>query len=416
MSGKIIFPEAKSTDDVLKNKVNNFISNFSVFEIAKKASLVLYFDKKSQAYYLICHLTGSELVEKVDLEATLDSSEDEGIYKLNRDLTEDKAAYKVMESDARSGRSFEDLVLEYDTEYRPDTPLKVYGGQHRIKAIQESGKTKKSTIHGVRVYFNLSKSQKVEIATVNNTSIAVPNDLLDRMEEQLLGPELRNWCQKAGLLEKGEDFADKRDPKSPTVRIARTLIVNFYKGKASKTDMFHQPVLCKSGKSDKDYANIRDNIEWNDHALLEMGKQFSILHTKQRSAILKKEGSSTEFARKALSYSVVASWAYASGLYQKDTDLLQKHYSLPNRVAETTDPLNAKVLSEARHKTIDPDTYRGLGTRSDANELGRMFEVFHLLTTKTPEKGITKKLAEAAIKSYEAKKASNVANLAMKNL
>ncbi len=355
-------------------------------------------------------------MKKVDLEATLDSNEDDGVYKLNRDLTEDKAAYKVMESDAKSGRSFEDLVLEYDTQYRSETPLKVYGGQHRIKAIQESGKTKKSTIHGVRVYFNLSKNQKVEIATVNNTSIAVPNDLLDRMEEQMLGPQLRNWCQKVGLLEQGKDFADKRDPEYPTVRIARTLIVNFYKGKNAKQEALHQPILCKSGKSDNDYNSIRSSIEWDDSALLEMGKQFSSLHTKQRNTILNKESSSTEFARKALSYSVVASWAYASGLYQRDKNLLQNHYSLPEKTTGISDPLNAKILSEARHKSIDPDTYRGLGTRSDANELGRMFEVFNLLATKTPSKGITKKLAEAAIKSHEAKKASNAADLAMKNL
>ena len=42
-----------------------------------------------------------------------------------------------MESDALKGRSFEDLVIEYDTSYKADRPLKVFGGQHRIEAIKE---------------------------------------------------------------------------------------------------------------------------------------------------------------------------------------------------------------------------------------------------------------------------------------
>lgn len=45
-----------------------------------------------------------------------------------------------------------------------------------------------------------------------------------------------------------------------------------------------------------------------------------------------------------------------------------------------------------------------------------MFEVFDLLATKTPSKGITKKLAEAAIMSYEAKKAVNASESAKKKL
>src|SRR4030043_1533387 len=152
-----------------------------------------------------------------------------------------------MEKDAFQGRSFEDMVIEYDTSYRSDLPLKVYGGQHRIRAITKAEKQKGSTVHGIRVYFNLSREQKVEIATINNTSISVPNDLLDRMREQLLGSELRDWCQTVGLLERGEDFADRRSPDAPTVRVARTMLVYFYMGlDANQLDDFHQPIICKS--------------------------------------------------------------------------------------------------------------------------------------------------------------------------
>jgi len=60
-------------------------------------------------------------------------------------------------------------------------------------------------------------------------------------------------------------------------------------------------------------------------------------------------------------------------------------------------------------KGTDPDTYRGLGTRSGPKELGRMLEVFMVLAMKGKKK-ITKELANAAIQSYEAKKAVHEAD------
>ena len=374
----------------------------------------MYFDKKSSAYYFICHIDGKTLASKCDLEASLDSGEEDEIYKLNRDITEDNAAYKLMEKDAIEGRSFEDLVVEYDTSYQNSKPLKAYGGQHRIRAITTALKKDIDVFHGVRVYFNLSREQKVEIATVNNTSIAVPNDLLDRMREQLLGSELRDWCQTVNLLDAGEDFADRRSHTIPTVRIARTLIVNYYKGLKASSDDFHEPILCKSGGLDEDYDKIRQEINWIDEKLLEMGKQFIRLHRLQRERVSERENNnSAEFARKVFSLSVVASWAYAAGLFQKNDEYLGYHYLLPDSVSPPADPLNAKALSEARLKGVDKDTYRGLGTRSDANELGRMLEVFVVLATRASKKRITKDLANAAIQSYEAKRATHIADKAL---
>jgi hypothetical protein len=369
--------------------------------------LLLYFDEKSEAYYLMCHLDGKVLTQHCDLEASLDADEDDEIYKLNREITEDQAAYKLMEEDALNGRSFEDLVLEYDTSYHTTKPLKVYGGQHRLRAITKVENNKGSVLHGVRVYFELSREQKVEIATVSNTSIAVPNDLLDRMREQLLGSELRDWCQAVGLLDKGVDFADRRSPDTPTVRIVRTLLVNFYLGmNAAKLNDFHQPIICKSGGIDEDYLGVRSSVNWSDESLKEMGQHFARLHKLQRDSVIsRQEDNYAEFARKALSLSVVAGWAYAAGLFQRDKGLLNTHYSLAKSTSPPEDPLNAKALSLARLKGTDPDTYRGLGTRSSPKELGRMLEVFIVLATKASKKRITKELANAAIQSYEAKRA-----------
>ena len=145
-----------------------------------------------------------------------------------------------------------------------------------------------------------------------------------------------------------------------------------------------------------------------------MGKEFARLHLAQRKSVSgREEDTNAEFARKAISLAVVAGWAYASGFFQRDAGCLKHHYSLPDSVTGHNDPLNAKVLSQARIKGIDPDTYRGLGARISPGELGRMLEVFIVHATKATTKKITKDLANAAIQSYEAKKATFEANKAI---
>jgi hypothetical protein len=368
----------------------------------------------------MCHIKSQELVKRTDLKATIthDDEAEDIIYKLNREITEDHIAYIKMEEDAKEGRSFEDMVMEYDKTYNDQKPLKVYGGQHRITAISNAKELQNNIYHGIRVYFDLDKSQKVEIATVNNTSITVPNDLLDRMREELLGKELRKWCQEVGLLDKKMDFADRRSPDIPTVRVVRMLLVNFYLGINKSIDIFHQPVLIKSGAEDDKYIELRKSINWNDEALLEMGREFAKLNKVQHEKInVRKKDNFAEFSRKALSYSVVASWSYAAGLFQNTNEQLKILYSLPNNLSDLEDPLNAKALSQARLKSTDPDTYRGLGARSSPNELGRMLEVFIILCTKSAQiKKITLGLANAAIQSYEAKKAMLAASKAIEKI
>jgi len=406
MNAAIVLPKQLNVPTLVTGLIEDFVEDFQPYEIKTGGKAHVLLDEKSGAYYLTCHLEGRVLTKSCDSEATLDAADDDDeIYKLNREIQEDVTAFKSMEKDASQGRRFEDLVLEYDKSYRGTKPLKVYGGQHRLRAITKAEGDKGATLHGIRVYFGLSRAQKVEIATINNTAIAVPNDLLDRMREQLLGSELRDWCQKVGLLEKGEDFSDRRSPDMPTVRLARTLLVNYYEGKDSSDADFHQPILCKSGGVDEDYLQLRDRIDWSDKELLEMGRQFARLDHKQRDTVTARDtDSNAEYARKALSLTVVASWAYAAGYFQRRPDYLQNLYSLPDNVTSNNDPLNAKALSQARHKGIDPDTYRGLGTRSGGKELGRMLEVFLVLAGKN-KKNITKELANAAIQSYEAKRA-----------
>lgn len=404
-------------DQIVIDVINEFLNDFTPLETYNGGKALVIYDEKSKAYYLPCHLKSLDFCDYTDFDATIDGSDEDELYKLNRDITENESAFFTMSSDAKSGRTFEDIVVEYDKTYNSDRPLKIYGGQHRIKAIESAKNIKADTHHGFRVYFGLTKEQKVEIATINNTSITVSNDLLDRMKEQLLGSELRDFCQKVGLLEVNQDFSDKKDSVVPTVRTARTFIVNYLKGKEALVTDFHIPVVCKSGGSDEEYMKARTIINWDDAQLQEAGRQFSLLHKTQRAKVTgRKMDYYSQFASKALSLAVVASWSYASGYYAKNKEQINILYSLVENLGLNDDPLNAKALSEARFKGTDPDTYRGLGTRNSPDELGRMLEVFLVLVEKATEKKITKNLANAAIQSYEAKKATNNANKAFSKI
>jgi hypothetical protein len=417
ISESFLVPEGFDPEPNVTENLREFLKIFKTFEENNGVKLLLLCDKRSNAFYLNCHLDSKVLASKTDSEAVLDPTESED-YKLNREIYTDNYAYRLMESDALKGRSFEDLVVEYDTSYRPDRPFKVFGGQHRILAIMEAIKKNVSVVHGIRVYFGLSIEQKANIAMANNTSIAVSNDLLDRMQEDLLGADLRNWCQAVGLLDEGQNFVDRRSPEGiPTVRIARTLLVNFYLGKDSKEDNFRVPIVCSSGPGiDEHYKNLRVNIDWLDKALQKMGFQFTRFHKLQRERVLGRDTDKyIEFANKAMHPCVAASWAYAAGFLQHDIKVLNNHYSLAD-LNPPGDPLNAKALLNARLKYVDPDTYRGLGARINNVELGRMLEVFLLQAIKATQRGITQKLANAAIKSYEAKKARREADKALKGI
>jgi hypothetical protein len=398
-------------------KITQFFKGFEPFESKMGSRLVLLQDGKNKAFYLVCHLDGKTIVSKADLDAVLDPMESEE-YKLNRGLYLDTYAYRKMEKDAILGRNFEDLVIEYDTEYRPLTPLKVFGGQHRVRAIAEALKKEVSEYHGIRVYFGLSAEQKLDIAIANNTAIAISNDLLDRMNEQHLGPELRDWSQSVGIIQKDQDFADKRNAEGiPTVRVVRTLLVNYFLGKESEADGLHIPVVCSSGPAiDERYQKVRIGLEWKDKNLRKLGQEFAKLHGLQRERVLnRQEDNFVEFANKVTHLCTAAAWSYATGYLECHfPDKLANHFALIE--IEDEDPLNAKALSSARLKGVDPDTYRGLGARINGTELGRMLEVFLLQATRAKYRGITQKLANAAIKSFEAKKRTKDAERALSRL
>lgn len=408
-----------SLEDVTE-KFDAFQAGFTTEEKSLGKEIILFQDKCSGAYYTTAHVKANFLVKAADLEAVLDPTDSEE-YKLNRDIYTDNYAYQVMREDASKGRRFEDIVMEFDTSYRSTKPLKVFGGQHRVTAIQEALKAGQDEYHGLRVYFCLTEEQRLDVAKTNNTAIAVPNDLLDRMQEDFVGNELRTWCQAVGLLEASQNFADKRNALGlPTVRVARTFITNFQLGKGKSLDSLQSPIVCQSGpEMDQHYAKVRGTINWTDPALLTAGREFVRLHKLQRDRVNgRKTDAYAEYANKTIHPSIVAAWAFAAGMFQGHPSLLAKHFEIPVSVSskKDADPLAAADLSKARLKGGDPDNYRGLGARIGASELGRMLEVFVLHATKATKVGINLKLANTAIQSYEAKKQVHAAQNAIKGI
>lgn len=407
----ILQGKSKKLDEETKNKILDFCDNIKIYEIEFDIPLLILFDSKTKVFYTECHINKDELKKFKDDNATIDPENQEE-YRLNRSLQPDNPDFIVMKEDAKKGRQFSDIVIEYNKDYKEKKPLKILGGQHRAKAIEEMSPV--SSLHGIRVYFNLNKDQRAEIAKISNTNIAIADDLLDRMEEQRLDPpnKLRNFAQKIGILKTGEDFGDKKSNKEnlPTIRLLRTFIVNFYKGKEYKSkydDEAPESFLCSSGGMDPEYLKIFNKINdfTDEKDLMNAGKSFVKLHLKQHDISSKDDKLKRVkgYKMKAMGLAMVSSWAFVSGLLQKETDRLDKFYSLPDKSIKN-DPLNAIKMSEFKFKEVDPETYRGLGTRTDPKERGRLVMVFLEYSKKEAKDVIDSDLLQRAVRYYHANK------------
>jgi hypothetical protein len=381
--------------------VNDFLEDF---EIQEKEHITIHTDNKTLAVYIECHIKAKDICSKGTIDVPLDP-ENQSDYRANREVVENNPAFLKMLQDAEEKRIFSNIVAEYNPDFEPDKPLKIIGGQHRFLAIEKALKKGINEFHGFKLYFDLSMEQRLDVQLISNTNIAVSNDLLDRMFETVKGPELRDWCQKCGILEGGKDFADKKQRGSQiSVRGARTLIANYINGKKIKDVDFNTvrttPTITGTGGVDDEWETIRRTPNlWSDKKMIEMGKAYAELFASQKKHFSGKEN--FEFSEKALSYSVLASWAFIAGVLHKNTERLKRHFDLSKRTSG--DPLNSSVLAKGRHKT-DPENYRGLGTRTDLKDRGRLAELFFLQAEKGT--GINKKMVDLAVEKYHAKEAN----------
>ena len=390
--------QAANVDDIVREFAE-------ACEPVEASRLLVMVDAKNGARYCECHLTAETIIRLGTIDVPLDP-EEQGEYRANREIVEDHVAYEQMREDALERRTFSNIVAEFSTDYVPDHPLKVIGGQHRFNAIKGAFESNVNELHGLKVYFALDTEQRLDVQLISNTNIAASSDLIDRMQETQAGPELRNWCQICELLERGKDFADKRKlGKALTVRAARTFIVNYFRGRNAAAKDFEKtnttPVLAKTGVADTEWIKLKaeNSGMWRDDKLKLAGKEFAALVAAQRAAS-KGRSANPDFEEKALNFAVMSGWAFVSGLLHNNEARLKRHYALRN--AKGKDPLNAAILAKARHKT-DPDNYRGLGNRMDPKERGRFVELFYLQAEKGD--GITKASVELAIRKFHAKQA-----------
>jgi len=394
--------KAKDPSIQIKNSIKEFNSEIETLESRKKLPFIIMQDGKSKAYYVECHIDAKTANPLVDINAALDPEEQEE-FRLQRELRPKHSAFIKMCSDALDKRHFSDIIAEYDKSYRSDKPLKILVGQHRFVAMERAYDQKRvSRSHGFKIYFNLKTEQRYEIAQIANTNISISSDLWDRMQEtSFIGPFLRKFCQSNGILKKKEDFADRKNPEGRiTVRLARTLLVNFYDGIRYKGDIdedVFNPYVSKSGEIDKEYFSLAQKKEtWKDMKLNEAAYNFSILHKRQMEAISRNPTlrKYQEFKNKALTPAIISSWTLTAGLLQRNKNRLAKLYLIPN-YWKNQDPLLAKEMSESKHIN-DPETYRGLGTRTDKKDKGRLVELFLQYSTLNLKKGISKNLIDSA--------------------
>jgi hypothetical protein len=374
-----------------KKKISNLVSKFAdkCFSLEKTndTPFIIFQDGVQGSYYIKCSLLAKDIAMLCDLNAKLNFTTKES-FRANRELLLKHDTYKKMLSDSSKGREFNDIIVEYNISYVAKKPLKVWGGQHRIRAIIEDGQ-KENRYHGLKIYFDLNTEQRTEVALISNTNISVSNDTFDRMiEETKFGNVLRLWCQDVGLLKKDQDFPDVGSKSEIiTVKKARSFIVNFYlgmeKSKVIDTDQLDQnvyePYLAKSGiEPDAQYEKIIKSIKKLDYAALKTaGMNFAKLHNVQNEQVRNKKSikNAKSYRNKALVESVLCGWSYVSGLLQEHPERLNNHYIIPKTNSKILDPLNAVEMSQFKHEQ-DPPTYRGLGTRSAIKDRQRIAQLF----------------------------------------
>jgi len=408
------FDDKAANNQEIETTVKTFLREVDTAEKARKVPLFIYQDGVKKSYYVRCTISGEAMSRVICLDARLDP-ESGDTFRDNRELLLTSNTFLRMRADAEKEREFNDIIAEYITSYLPERPLKVWGGQHRARAIIDAFNDKNvSRCHGFRVYFCLSKEQRTELALISNTNIAVSNDLFDRqLEETFMGPYLRRWCINVGLLKPGEDFPDVGSrAERITTQAARSFIVNYFKGKQTGDQLaddqldrnVYEPYLCRTGIFlDEEYRKLSEQMGdklWVDKGLIEAGKAFAKLHKAQYEAVKKSKSNYKVFRIKALMPSVLSAWSYVTGLLQSHPSRLQIHLTVPQPPKGAPDPLNAEEMYKFRYYQ-DIETYRGLGTRALLKDRQRMAQVF-LARTIDPEATLDKKLLNQAINQVAA--------------
>ena len=410
----IIFEKNAARNETVENTVKEFLENIETLEKKENLPVTVFQDGVKKSYYIRCAISGKTMSSIMSLDARLTPESGEA-FRDNREILETHNTFLRMKADAENAREFNDIIAEYIVSYIPEKPLKVWGGQHRSRAIMDAYKAKKvSRYHGFRVYVCLTKEQRTELALISNTSMSVSNDLFDRqLEETYMGPYLRKWCTKAGLLKEGEDFPDVgAHAEKITTQGARSFLVNYFKGLETGKQIpdaeldrnVYEPYLCGTGITlDEEYRALvekKGEKIWSDKGLMEAAKAFAKLHRTQYAAIKKSNINFKNFRMKVMVPSVLTAWSFVAGLLDTHPDRLKIHFIVPEPPKGIPDPLNAKEMAEFRYYQ-DIETYRGLGTRAIMKDRQRMAQVF-LARSLNADATLDKKLLDQAVNQFAA--------------
>jgi hypothetical protein len=410
----IIFDKNAQKNQAVEKTVKEFLDKVDTLEKLEGLPVTVFQDGVKKSYYIRCAVSGKTMNSTVSLDARLNPDSGE-TFRDNREILQTHNTFIRMKQDAENAREFNDIIAEYITSYIPGKPLKIWGGQHRSRAIMDAYESKQiSRYHGFRVYVDLTKEQRTELALISNTSMAVSNDLFDRqLEETYMGSNLRKWCTRVGLLKEGEDFPDVgAHAEKITTQGARSFLVNYFKGMETGKQIpdaeldrnVYEPYLCQTGISlDEEYRTLTEKMAeklWSDKSLAEAGKAFAKLHKAQYSAIKKSDLNFKNFRMKAMVPSVLTAWSFVAGLLQAHPARLKIHLAPPEPAKGIADPLNAKEMFEFRYYQ-DIETYRGLGTRAIMKDRQRMAQVF-LARSLNADAVLDKKLLEQAVNQFAA--------------
>jgi hypothetical protein len=281
--------QSEGWPDWIQPLLEDMAETLEPFETANNLNFSVFADDRTKAWFCEVHVGASKIIECATIDVPLDPDEQPD-YRANREIVEDAYAFRVMKEDAKLGRAFSNIVAEFLRDGDDRHPLKIIGGQHRVEAIREAFDTGVNKYHGVKIYLGLSTEQRLDVQLISNTNIAASSDLWDRMQETHRGPELRNWCQAVGLLNERQDFADRAWRGAVTVRLARTFILNYFRGLEIDTNNFDiidtTPLIAATGQHDQDWDKLRTDRSdelWTHPQLLRAGAEFARLISAQRS-------------------------------------------------------------------------------------------------------------------------------------
>jgi hypothetical protein len=136
MNLKLVYDQKVGENDSVFKTVLSFLESVKTLEISQGNAVTIHQDGVDESYYIRCCLQGKDASQLVDLDARLIPDSPDS-FRANRELLLKHKTYLRMRQDADNGREFNDIIVEYNTSYSPEKPLKVWGGTTSFKCSNE---------------------------------------------------------------------------------------------------------------------------------------------------------------------------------------------------------------------------------------------------------------------------------------